>query len=286
MRLLAISDLHLNYEKNRAALAAMPAHPEDWLILAGDLGDRDEHLRFAFQTLTGRWARLIWVPGNHELWTMDDTAGARGEARYQECLALCREFGVLTPEDPFPLWEGPGGPAWIAPLFLLYDYTFRPDEVAPEDAVEWAMEQGVLAADERKLHADPHPDKPSWCRARVAEAARRLEVLDPAFPTVLVNHWQLRPELVHLPERLERFTPWCGTRATVDWGTRFGATCVVSGHLHVRTTEWIDGVRYEEVATGYPRHWDQAKGLEFYLREILPGPPVPEGGAAAAVRHA
>lgn len=284
MRLLAISDLHLNYEKNREALEAMPAHPDDWLILAGDLGDRDEHLRICFEALAGRWAKLLWVPGNHELWTMGDD-GARGEARYQECLAVCRKFGVLTPEDEYPLWEGPGGPAWIAPLFLLYDYTFRPDEVAPEDAVEWAMEQGILCTDERKLHADPHRSRAAWCQARVAATIPRLEALDPAHPTVLVNHWQFRPELVRLPDRLARFTPWCGTRATMEWGPRFRARCVVSGHLHVRTTEWIDGVRYEEVATGYPRHWDQAHGLEHYLREILPGPPPPPGGSQRPVRH-
>ena len=41
-------------------------------------------------------------------------------------MALCREIGVITPEDPYPLWTGDGGPL-IVPLFLLYDYTFRPD---------------------------------------------------------------------------------------------------------------------------------------------------------------
>lgn len=42
---------------------------------------------------------------------------------------MCRSIGVITPEDLFPVWEGPGGPVTIAPLFLLYDYTFRPTRV-------------------------------------------------------------------------------------------------------------------------------------------------------------
>ena len=286
MKLYAVSDLHVNYRVNREAVESLPPHPDDWLILAGDLGDRDEHLRVVFEALAGKWAKLIWVPGNHELWTMDDETGARGEARYQECLAVCREYRVLTPEDEYPLWEGPGGPAWVAPLFLLYDYTFRPDDVPPEKAVEWSMEQGILCTDERKLHPDPHPDRASWCRARVEATRARLEALDPTHPTILVNQWQLRPDLVNLPERLARFTPWCGTRATQDWPERFRAHAVVSGHLHVRVDQWIDGVRHVEVGTGYPRHWNQAEGLEFYLREILPGPPPPESGEERRFRHA
>ena len=59
-----------------------------------------------------------------------------------------------------------------------------------------------------------------------------------------------------------------------------GAKVVVAGHLHVRTTDWIDGVRFEEVSLGYPRHWRRQRGIDGYLREILPGPATrsPTGG--------
>ena len=49
----------------------------------------------------------------------------RGEERYEHLVRLCRNLGVLTPEDPYPLWDGAGGPVTIAPLFLLYDYSFQ-----------------------------------------------------------------------------------------------------------------------------------------------------------------
>jgi hypothetical protein len=52
---------------------------------------------------------------------------------------------------------------------------------------------------------------------------------------------------------------------------------VVSGHLHVRSTRWIEGVRFEEVSLGYPRHWQPDLGAAAYLRQILPGPaPAPD----------
>ena len=112
MKLLAISDLHLSYPDNRAALEALPAHPDDWLIVAGDVGEREAHLRFALAILTRRFARLIWVPGNHDLWTLpSDVDGPRGDAKYRRLVAICREYGVLTPEDPYVSWPGLG-PRW------------------------------------------------------------------------------------------------------------------------------------------------------------------------------
>ena len=41
----------------------------------------------------------------------------------------------------------------------------------------------------------------------------------------------------------------------------------------MRTTLWRDSVRYEEVSLGYPRDWDETRGVNWYLREILPGDP-------------
>jgi hypothetical protein len=35
--------------------------------------------------------------------------GARGEAKYMECVEIAREYGILTPEDDYVLWEGEGG---------------------------------------------------------------------------------------------------------------------------------------------------------------------------------
>jgi predicted phosphodiesterase len=44
MKLYAISDLHLNSDINRQALAARPSYPADWLILSGDTGETEEQL--------------------------------------------------------------------------------------------------------------------------------------------------------------------------------------------------------------------------------------------------
>ena len=97
--------------------------------------------------------------------------------------------------------------------------------------------------------------------AAAARGGRRL---------VLVNHFPLREDLVNL-RRIPRFSIWCGTRRTEDWHRRFDVAVVVSGHLHVRSSRWLDGVLFEEVSLGYPRQWQQELGIASYLREILPG---------------
>jgi predicted phosphodiesterase len=47
MRLLAISDLHLGHPVNSRHFVSIGSSPEDWLILAGDVGETEAHLTLA-----------------------------------------------------------------------------------------------------------------------------------------------------------------------------------------------------------------------------------------------
>ncbi|MFD7033990.1 metallophosphoesterase family protein [Streptomyces sp. NPDC059917] len=255
--LLAISDLHVAHPENRLVLEGLrPRTDDDWLLLAGDVGELAGDVQWALETLARRFARIVWAPGNHDLWTPpDDPVQLRGEARYRYLVSVCRQLGVTTPEDPYPVWHGPQGPVVVAPLFLLYDYTFRTGTArTKEEALAQAYDAGIVCTDEYLLHPAPYPTRDAWCRARVTETERRLAACDPELPTVLVNHFPL----VREPTRILRhpeFAQWCGTARTADWHLRFRATTVVYGHLHIPRTTWYDGVRFEEVSVGYPREW-------------------------------
>ncbi|MEA2561348.1 MAG: hypothetical protein QOH06_2852 [Acidobacteriota bacterium] len=273
MKLYALADLHLRYEVTRQALQALRPHPDDWLILAGDVGETEEHLRFALSLLTRRFARLLWVPGNHDLWTIPTRAeDLRGEAKYRRQVQICRDFGVLTPEDPYVTWTGQGPNCVLAPTFVLYDYTFRPDGIdSVEGAIAWAAEENLLCSDEVLLHPDPHRSREAWCEQRVRQTEPRLAEAAARAPLVIINHFPLRRDLAILP-RIPRFSIWCGTRLTEDWHIRYRAEAVIYGHLHIRGSYLRDGVRFEEVSLGYPPNWDQSLGIEPYLRQILPHP--------------
>ena len=269
--LFAVSDLHVSYAENRQIVAGLaPESGEDWLIVAGDVGELFADIERTLRQLRSRFREVIWAPGNHELWTHpSDPVRLRGEARYQALVQMCRDIGVRTPEDEYARWEGPGGPVTVAPLFLLYDYTFRaPGTSTKEESLKKAYDAGVVCTDEMLLHPDPYPDRESWCRARVALTERRLHALDPDTRTVLASHWPLdrRPtEPLWYPE----FAQWCGTELTDGWHTRFRAAAAVYGHLHIPRTTTYDGVRFEEVSLGYPREWQQRDAAPAPMRRIL-----------------
>ncbi|MET9804122.1 metallophosphoesterase [Streptomyces sp. NPDC006368] len=261
--LLAVSDLHVRYAENRGIVEELrPGTDDDWLLVAGDVGETVEDVEWALGLLRDRFAHVVWAPGNHELWTTPhDPVRLRGEARYLHLVEMCRRMGVTTPEDPYPLWEGEGGPAVIAPLFLLYDYTFRPAGARTrEEAMEIAERAGVVCTDEAFLHPDPYPSREEWSRARVKQTAARLADIPAELPTVLVNHYPL----VREPTRILRypeFALWCGTEATEDWPVRYRAAAVVYGHLHIPRLIVRDGVPHHEVSLGYPREWRQRAGV-------------------------
>ena len=274
-RLLAVSDLHVRYRENREIVADLqPESAADWLLVAGDVGDRVADIEWALRTLSQRFARVVWVPGNHELWThRTDPVRLRGEERYLHLVELCRGLGVLTPEDPYPVWPGAGGPVTIAPLFVLYDYSFLPAGARTKaEALALAYQTGVVCTDEEMLHPDPYPSREAWCWARVEATERRLAELDPAIPAVLVNHFPL----VRQPTDVLRypvFAQWCGTTRTADWHVRFNVAAVVYGHLHIPRSTWYDDVPFAEVSLGYPREWRRRPARPRIPRQILPAGP-------------
>jgi hypothetical protein len=254
--LLAVSDLHVDFEENRSVVDLLrPRSERDWLIVAGDVAHSLTDFAWALTTLRERFERVIWTPGNHELFAVPrGEAGVLcGERRYTHLIECCRRLGVATPEDDFLVWEGAGGPILIAPLFVLYDYTFgRSLAPTPAQALRRAYDAGIVCADEFLLAPDPYPSREAWCHARVQSTERSLAASGADLP---MRH----PELAQ----------WCGTLRTADWHRRFPVVAVVYGHLHIPWTSWHDRVSFDEVSLGYPRErCGRERGFE--PRQIFP----------------
>lgn len=278
--LYAISDLHVAYAENRALLDGLrPPSPRDWLIVAGDVGEIFADVVATLALLRERFERVIWAPGNHELWTpTTDPVPSRGELRYLDLVQECRRLGVLTPEDPYAVWEGAGGPAIVAPLLLLYDYSFRmPGMLTKEMALKHAHDTGIVCTDEMLLHPDPHRSREEWCWARIDHTRTRLDACDPELPTILVNHFPLVRQPTDVL-RYPQFAQWCGTELTADWHIRYRAASAVYGHLHIPRLTHYDGVPFQEVSLGYPREWKARPNPPEMLRPVVIAPPKGRAG--------
>lgn len=234
----------------------------------GDLGETLDLLHYALQSVRNKFAKIIWIPGNHELWSGGQEKNLQGEDKYLSLVASCREYGVLTPEDPYFSWQDGDITRTIAPLFLLYDYSFRPANIALIDAIPWAMEHNLLCADEHFLKHNPFDSKEAWCHHRCALAHKRLKAIPKEHQVILVNHFPLRYDQVIIP-RIPRFSIWCGTNKTENWHKEFNVSHVVYGHLHFRQSYQFEDVQFDEVSLGNPNQWSRRRGINYYLRKII-----------------
>ncbi|WP_425514203.1 metallophosphoesterase [Arachnia propionica] len=69
-----------------------PAHPGDWLLVVGDVAEESRVVLDVLAELRQRFARVIWVPGNHELWThpldRDDRRGRMSPSPVQPTVTM------------------------------------------------------------------------------------------------------------------------------------------------------------------------------------------------------
>ena len=244
--LWAVADLHAAVRANRQRVAEIvPRNPDDWLLVAGDVAERTELIATILSELRSRFAQVIWVPGNHELFCRSADTHV-GRAKYDQLVQMCREIDVLTPEDSFPVF----GDTTIVPLFTLYDYSFRPAGMSVDAALDAAAQKNVMMTDE--IAIAPFTDIRAWCWDRLTYSITRLSRV--TGPTVLVNHWPLVQEPT-LRMALPEIALWCGTRHTRHWPRRYNAKAVVYGHLHIPSEFELDGVVHYEASLGYPREW-------------------------------
>jgi 3',5'-cyclic AMP phosphodiesterase CpdA len=246
----------------------------DWLIVAGDVADTVADVEWTLRLLRERFERVIWAPGNHELWTVPhDPLRLRGDDRYRHLVELCRGLGVLTPEDEYPLWRGDDEELVVAPLFLLYDYSWRPKGTTIPQALAYARSTQVVCTDEFFLHPDPYPTRQAWAEHRLQSTQARLDRIPADRRTVLVSHWPLHRSPTTIL-RWPHFAMWCGMERTENWHRRYRAAAAVYGHLHLPLTLSVDGVRFEEVSLGYPREWRERREQPPYpVRRIVPPDP-------------
>lgn len=238
MRVFAISDLHLDYAANHEWLKQLSLHDynNDVLILAGDVSDRLALLDDAFGIVVRRFATVLFVPGNHDLWARRERVTDSFE-KLDAVHAAADQHGVRM--DVFR-----SGNLAIVPLLGWYDYSFG----AADDYLKAAW------ADYRACRW-PGYDDPALTRLFTDKNPTPSTLtLDDTQRIVTFSHFLPRIDLMpeRIPEKHRKIYPVLGTTILDSQLRALGAKTHVYGHSHVNRHVTLDGVTYINNAFGYP----------------------------------
>lgn len=236
MRLFLGSDFHVDYRENLDWLRALSRadFTDDVLIVAGDLSDELDLVKTCFDELVPRYRKLLFLPGNHDLWTARSGKGPSFE-KFETLNALCRDYGIETGPVAF-------GKTLIVPLLAWYDYSFG--EPGPTIRRGWM---------------DFY--KCNWEGLTPAEVAARFDAMNvipdtSAYEAVYsVSHFVPRIDLMpaRYPEKHKALFPVLGTDRLERRIRTLGSTKHFYGHSHLNRNKQIDGVTYINSAFGYPK---------------------------------
>ncbi|AML57739.1 SimX4 [Serratia rubidaea] len=256
MRILALSDIHVDQPENLAWLAQLSRNDyrEDVLLLAGDVSHDATRFADALSMLRQRFAQVFFVPGNHDLWLMRHETGD-SLAKFHRLLALCQKLGVCTQPQTLDL---PERTVTILPLFSWYT---RPEEGEDSLYVPSAQEQHASHWCDNYLIRWPDTLGITPARYFLRLNEPHLAVC-PAGEVITFSHFLPRRELMLsslTDETLARVTGGSGFNFSRVAGTalldrqirRAGATRHIYGHQHRNRVRPLAGVTYLSCCLGY-----------------------------------
>jgi calcineurin-like phosphoesterase family protein len=284
-----ISDLHVDHHPEVVELVAERAAAADVtaLIVGGDISPSLQRLEETLVRLRAAGPRVLFVPGNHDLWSGGDGgAGSSGtpdsRERYLHVFPeLCARAGVdYLPEGPVAL-----GGLVVVGQTGWYDYSLRDprlDFLIPAAAYQAGRFGPLTWSDKRfvvwpGLAEDRDPELAAWMAARLR---RDLEAAPRDRPVIVATHMVPFAELVP-----RRPPPWgfvagflgasCLGEAIVA-AAAAGAPVVhaLCGHTHFRRQAQVRAgerdIPVETSPVGYPREVRlQAGGLPEHVAERL-----------------
>ncbi len=263
MRLVTISDIHIDVGENRAWLDRLcgQSHSDEIIIVAGDIASKLERIGDGLKQLAESYAGVFFVPGNHDLW-VEPSSGSNSLQRFEELLSLCAECGVETQSTILKNENGDRAVA-ILPMFTWYagpesgpGSLFLPKEGEDASLGMWVDRIRIRWPESMDCPVDYF-----LSLNQPAEAERD------GIPAVSMSHFLPRQELIfstaHERERYAgkgfdraprfNFSRVAGSyeidRQLREWGVQTH----IYGHQHRNRDRVIDGVRYLSHCLGYPQ---------------------------------
>jgi predicted phosphodiesterase len=238
MRVFALSDLHIDYEVNAKWVAdlSVAEYQDDVLILAGDVTDSWRLLDWCLSALVRRFKKLLFVPGNHDLWVIREDREMDSWQKFDDVRVVAESSGASM--EAFR----ENGTS-IIPLLAWYDYSFgEPSEklrAVWRDYRACRWPRGYTERDVAARFASFNENHDSAAGDTVITYSHFLPRID------------LMPEFVAHSNRL--LYPVLGCAQLENQLRRLNSNIHVYGHSHVNRQVQIDGVSYINNAFGYPK---------------------------------
>jgi len=269
LRLFACSDLHIDYPENFKWInnLSISEFQQDVIIIAGDVSNNIKIFKSAMELIAKRFKKVMFVPGNHELWVKG--------TEYIDSLVKLHEIQRILYDLGCNMSLYHSTELIVCPIFGWYDYSFA--TVSEELREVWSdyyyCKWPLYIANTQDIcsyfygiNPIQAPDIPNG--KTVVTFSHFLPRIDLMPNYIPQKHKIKTPKTVsavyksHITEISEQYCwkldpmrliyPVLGSARIDEIARRYHPQFHVYGHSHVNAECIIDGVHYINAALGYP----------------------------------
>jgi len=278
MRIFAISDIHVDFQDNQKWIDAVSEidYKEDVLLLAGDVCHHFYRLQETLLQLRGKFHRLFFVPGNHDLWLRGESFKNSME-KFEAIIVFCKKNDISMNPDTINNIS-------IVPLFSWYT---SPED--GEDSLYWPKpgeDENNRMWSDRFFIKWPNSNFPKSASQYFYELNSELISEKYSGTVISMSHFIPRKEMMFSqyppmldPERIKKFdrspefnfSRVAGSELIEKQIRQVGSKLHVYGHQHINRDREIDGIRYAAHCLGYPNERKRGviKGIEQGFKELM-----------------
>ncbi len=278
MRIWTISDIHVDFAENARWISALSDwdFSEDICLLAGDVSHDFALLRSTLTRLRKKFARLFFVPGNHDLWIRNESWDDSLH-KFKAILQFCRENGIDVQTKILKIRQRI---VCIVPVFSWYHQAgdrnslFLPKPGEDTSNRMWS-----------DLYFIRWPQNVNDPVDFFIGQNNSLPALGTEAITISFSHFLPRRELmfkgdmVYDAQRMKKydrfpqfnFSRVAGSLRIEQFIRKIGSQIHIYGHQHINRDRTIAGLRYVSHCLGYPdeRKRGTVQGIEQGLKRIL-----------------
>jgi predicted phosphodiesterase len=237
MRVFALSDIHIDYDVNAKWIAnlSIAEYQNDVLILAGDVSHVRQRLEWCLSTLTKCFKKVLFVPGNHELWVIREDSEKNSLQKFDDVCEVVESSGASM-----QAFREQG--VSIIPLLAWYDYSFgEPSEELRSGWLDYYACRWPSGFTEEKIAAH-------------FAAFNNKHVSPEGDKVITYSHFLPRIDLMpgFIPSVRKLLYPVLGSAQLEHQLRRLNSSIHVYGHSHVNRHMQLAGVSYINNAFGYP----------------------------------